>query len=1738
MFIDPRKLIVLLLAVSLAFPLQSSVFKKTESEPGRVVLNCKPQLPEFETRDGYTHIVSPESGKTLETGLPELPVYSVFVPLISNEKPVLFFTVLSSHTLENLEIFPVQSTEGPEAEDREIVRDENFYSSTAVYPQNNVSMSDVLTLRGKQMVRVDVIPCTYQPAAGELEIFDQIEITVSGESVTNSNSLSSGQNSRAFEPIYRQMFPNYESSQRDEDYQEQAILYICGGNTISNPYFLQLVDWRHKSGFKVYKATSGLIGNTPDDIKDYITEAYNTFDPPPEYVTLIGDVGGAYNIPTWFESWSQCYGGACNGEGDYPYSLLEGNDLLPEVIIGRISVRNSQELAIVVTKTINYEKVVGHDTPWFDSSGLLVNPEAGGGGQSLISTNNYLQMLFQNQDYSDIRYDVEYNAQNASYWLNNQLDAGVSYLNFRGLYGPSSFDIDLILNDIGSHSMLPFVTFITCGTGSFAYEESSPSERFLRSGISPSNYSGGVACISTATVGTHTQFNNLLDMGVYDGIFVHQCETAGAALVSGKLALLSTYPDDPSHYVSIFSHWNNLMGDPALHLWTAEPANLSVTHPASITFGTNRVEVLVNENMDSPVEGALVTLTMADEIFITHSTDENGLAIFNLDYQNDGVVSVTVTGHNLEPYEGVMVIDTVGPVLNLDTSVTVDDSSGNDDGYLNPGEDAQLTFSLGNSGTTLPAGQVQLHSASTYITTDSEPVVITELIAGNSVQASFPVSVNINALDGDDANLWLEVVDESDHSWNLGIVLSVQAGTCIYSSYQLLQGENLTAGMTNDIVLFVENIGSIPHTDLQGELSYQGNQPVTVSQAQSTWSVIESGQSQTSQNPFSISLDPNVIAGSDLLFQLHLSDADGYIQDFLFSIPAGEANVDAPTGPDSFGHYIYDSGDTEYSLTPDFGWDEIAPEKGGPGTSLPMTDCGNGVPFGQESQLVSLPFELNFYGEVYDEITVSTNGWIAFGSTAMATFRNTPIPGPAGPSPMLAVFWDDLRNLNPNCFGSVGSVSTYIAPDSSYLIVEWADVETYFLGDSEYFEAILFRNEAGQSMDNDIKIQYRKFNNTSAGLYLPAYNGLIHGGYATIGLEDHTGLVGLQYTYDNEYPPTARPLENNSSLFITTRLPVHLFTADTLLGEPPLTVQFNGNTEYQDVSWAWDFDGDGQVDSTDPNSQWTYTDYGHYTVKLTVTDGASQYEDLRRHYIHLVTYGCTDPVAYNFDETAAMDDGACDYVYGCMDPAALNYNASAVYDDGTCFYIQYVTISGSGGQDGDNFGRAMAKSGDIAVVGAQKEDISGQMDQGAAYIYQLDDLGNWSQLDELTANDGSLLDYFGNAVAVSGDYILIGAYKADDDNGVNMGAAYLFHRGTEGDWTQQSKITPDDGETNDYFGISVALENGTAVVGAYRDDNENGDNAGAVYIFDMDNDSNWNQTAKLIAEDGQANDAFGAALDLSANRILVGSDLYDGAGLNNCGAAHIFVKGSDGLWSQESRLMAEDADSFDHFGYSVALDDSTALIGSYLDNNDNGTIAGAAYIFTLSANNWQQTNKLIGVSGSDFYFGSTVGLDGNYAAIGSDQRLFFYRRDEENQWSEGDGFVTNTNEQVFVDSLHVLAANYHNELVHAYSLAEWEEWLSVDDPIGLLPQQYSLGQNYPNPFNPVTVIPYDIPVFSEVSLIIYNLQGRQVAELLHERQLPGHHSLKWNAEDLPSGIYLLRLKAGGVRQSRKITLLK
>lgn len=321
----------------------------------------------------------------------------------------------------------------------------------------------------------------------------------------------------------------------------------------------------------------------------------------------------------------------------------------------------------------------------------------------------------------------------------------------------------------------------------------------------------------------------------------------------------------------------------------------------------------------------------------------------------------------------------------------------------------------------------------------------------------------------------------------------------------------------------------------------------------------------------------------------------------------------------------------------------------------------------------------------------------------------------------------------------------------------------------------------------------------------------------------------------------------------------------------------------------------------------------------------------------------------------------------------------SIYDDdnggdsGSAYLFDTTTgtqigkLTASDGAELDYFGHAVALSGNIALVGSVEDDNHGTWsNSGSAYVF---DALTGQQLAKLTPADSAAGDVFGWSVALDGDIAVIGS-PWDGDNGAVSGSAYVFNAITG---QPIAKLTPADGAAGDQFGISVAIDGNIALVGSPRDD-DNGTDSGSAYLFDV---TTGQQIGKLTPTDGAAGDFFGESVSLSGNIALVGSWSADDNGINS-GSAYPFDITTG---QQIAKLLPDDVKAGDGFGYSVAVSGNTAVVGNFQDD-DHGTNSGSAYLFDVTTG--AQIAKLlpVGAAAGDM-FGVSVAISGNTAVIGS-----------------------------------------------------------------------------------------------------------------------------------------------------------
>ncbi|MFN0009762.1 MAG: FG-GAP repeat protein [Planctomycetota bacterium] len=343
--------------------------------------------------------------------------------------------------------------------------------------------------------------------------------------------------------------------------------------------------------------------------------------------------------------------------------------------------------------------------------------------------------------------------------------------------------------------------------------------------------------------------------------------------------------------------------------------------------------------------------------------------------------------------------------------------------------------------------------------------------------------------------------------------------------------------------------------------------------------------------------------------------------------------------------------------------------------------------------------------------------------------------------------------------------------------------------------------------------------------------------------------------------------------------------------------------------------------------------------------------------------------------------------------------------------VQQAYLKASDTEADDRFGESISASGDSAIVGADGWDGTspGVVHVGSAYVFARNG-SSWSQQGHLVASNAQAGDHFGECVAISGWYAVVGAsFEDSSSSGVNgnqfdeiatdAGAAYVFRLfGTT--WSQTTYLKASNPGFGFRFGSAVAIDGDTIVVGAFT---AGWPIAGAAYVFRRSG-TTWSQEALLTAANGDS-DWFGYSVSISGDTIVVGApkEDSDATGVNgdetsraasNSGAAYVFTR-SGTTWSQQAYLKASNTQTDDQFGYSVSVSGDTVLVGANqedsdatgVDGNQSGNAAsnsGAAYVFTRSGTTWSQQAYLKGPSvGTGDMFGWEVSVSGERAAVGA-----------------------------------------------------------------------------------------------------------------------------------------------------------
>ncbi|TES92190.1 MAG: T9SS type A sorting domain-containing protein [Candidatus Cloacimonadota bacterium] len=1082
------------------------------SNDTKTVLRITFERPEIVEESGYKKIVFPLEGTTRSVGKPELPAVTRLIAIPDNA--TCNYTVIStkSYTLKDIVVIPYNR--GTDY-DRPLFKvDSEFYKKDIWYPYKTIEAGQPSILRDVRFIPLTIYPIKYNPEKREIRVIKEIEIELLFSYFNPQNVKIHRREtlSEAFEHLYKKFVINYESFKEGLRVERGSYLIIVPDalyNTV-----LPLADWKNRKGNRAFVKKTSETGFTNNQIKNYISNAYYTWEVAPDYVLLIGDV----NAMSTFYDDDPRHGIYAT---DLPYSQLEGSDLFPDIFLGRISVDNSFELNVIISKIFGYERAPQSPATWLNKF-LCVS---GQDFNSQPETKIWVQEFVEDYGYTVDTLFARSGA-NAT-MISNAINNGRAYVNYRGGgWGYGWREPDYNTDDLFTLSngwKLPVMTSLNCGAGKFNWGGGECfGEVWLRVGT-PSTPKGGVAFIG-ASHWTYASRNNALDVGIYRAIFNDSLTILGQAMNAGKLFMFICYPEYDTTRIEYGVY--HILGDPELNLWTDVPLDLTVSHPSIISCGNVGFDVSVKDNNSSPLKNALVCLVKGDEVYSYNYTDVYGESYFLITPTTPGTLSVTVTALNFIPYEAEVPVISNNIYIGYKNHFIDDDnsggSSGNNDGKINPGETIEMPVVLKNFGIQTSYNVTALLKTTNALVTvtdstenfgnilpgdtsisneDYDFVVSDELRYGNSLGFSLYISDN-------------------DSTWYSYFSLPIFACNITYMNFIFYDGGNgePEPGESGGFAVTLENEGNASALNLNATLS-SSDSFISINDSLGTFGDISPGNSATnSSNRFNISISPNVHTGHKVPFTLYLTASGYYVDTLNFEITISPVTNRSPTGPDEYGYYAYDSYDTSYTEAPVYNWVELDPTYGGSGTILPLGEDGTAT--------LSLPFTFKYYGINYDSISICANGWITVGNTNLGTYANWPIPDTYGPPAMIAPFWDDLSDSLP----FPGHIYYKYESTNHWFIVEWSRIYHLYSdsiphpADPETFEAIFYDPNYYSTITGD-------------GEIVCQYKTIIYPLSSTIGIENEDENIGIQYLYNGTYADGASNIDDGLALKFTTDPP-------------------------------------------------------------------------------------------------------------------------------------------------------------------------------------------------------------------------------------------------------------------------------------------------------------------------------------------------------------------------------------------------------------------------------------------------------------------------------------------------------------------------------------------------------------------------------------------------------------------------
>ncbi|MCD6418718.1 T9SS type A sorting domain-containing protein [bacterium] len=1084
----------------------------------------------YPVENGYFMIFCPGFGPRGKTYGPQLFGYSYYVAVPKNA-----FVSVSLEDVEWSDWQDILPAPRPPSwiKDFDIAPDDNLYSQ--VFGGSAEVIGDFIW-RGVRVVAVDVVPVKYDPELG-------VKYLKSAKIVVNhfggqGTIYDSRHYSHIFGKLYKAMLVNGDDAIPPDAFHSKEWNPDDGAELliIARPDFTDeiqnWVDWKLWQGLPTKVATTDETGTSTTAIKNYIQNAYDTWALPPSYVLLVGD---AEDISTYDD-----YGGNI---GDHDYTTLDGGDDFSDVYIGRMSADNSTQITTIVQKHLNYEKQPDTTDDWYARAVGIINED--GEGHSISpaycadpgpADSSYRYAVHYGMDsccvpagFTSVQVFTRCNGDDF-YDVQPYVEAGLGFVQYRGQAWPDYYyEFGNSLSDAGGLDTLdnggkcPINISITCGTADFQNLYHSDAqvmcERSTRARTA-THPKGSVQFIGQTAVSSNSVERSSLSRNIFKGLFKEKINQVGAAHCYGKNQLWAEFGGSPDAREEFGR--SALLGSPEMLAWTAPIQAPVVEHLVAVPPGPNDISVVVSAG-GARVENARVAIHQ-DDVFSYNLTDAAGSTVVSMDIDASIPVVIVVTGPNIYPYQDTIDVN-VGGVAIYCAQTTFNDISGDGDGLINPGETISFTPIITNIGDEAAGaglnGVLRINDPDIIIidsTTTFPAIAPGDTVSGDTM--AFLVLENHQASEG--LNFTLHITGHPDGPWDRNVIpnppvhrYSASIDTVLIDdSSPLGNGDGkLDPGEQAFLTIRLGNQTQADVFDLSGELVGSEDSAAVVQQYAEYGNLLRL-TTKDNYPEFSISVSPFLNPGDEFTLPLILTgDCPMYVdvETLYVQLSTGGDRYSIPTGPDAYGYYIIDDTDVGSGLAPIYEWNDITSS----GTTIgDITNSDDAITD------IALPFPMKFYGNVYNSISVASNGFIAPpGCTWSGAGSGTPqtFPNSSGPEGIVAPMWADLAPHR----SSGGDIFRYYDASAHKFYIQYDNVQFYYGYGYITFQIVICDTQYYHTPTGDSEIYF----------YYNYVNITDNGG---VGIESPDETTGLQYYYEGVLDETAAPIEVNRALRITT----------------------------------------------------------------------------------------------------------------------------------------------------------------------------------------------------------------------------------------------------------------------------------------------------------------------------------------------------------------------------------------------------------------------------------------------------------------------------------------------------------------------------------------------------------------------------------------------------------------------------